>query len=114
MSVKPKDLVSYHCYGYDGIGIVVERDHPDSRWIRQQRNPDVAAIQASEMWWKVLPVKGGALILPDVFAEFLREPTYDDFIEAVDHANEHGRRTLAALFPDFVRRALAAATTTEH
>jgi hypothetical protein len=113
LDVKRKDLVRYRCYGYDGVGIIVERDYPDTSWIRHQRNSDVAAIPASAVWWKVYRLKGGAVILPDAFAEFLREPTYDDFIEAVDHSNEYGRRTLAFLFPDFVRRARHAAGSTD-
>jgi hypothetical protein len=58
-------------------------------------------------WWGVLLFGGGSVLVPGPLLTYLRDATYDDFLEAADSANAAGRETLLKLFPHYVNRLLA-------
>jgi hypothetical protein len=103
VAVRPGLLVKDD---HSRIGIVRQPEKvPSRRWLQELEHAEqVAALPADVRWWGVLPLDGGYVISPEPFLEVLREATYEDFLAAVDHANDVARRTLADLFPDYVRR----------
>jgi hypothetical protein len=89
--------------------IVVESaSTPDPSWIALQQDERVRHVPADTRWWTLFPLGGGALLCAEPFLTVVREASYDDFLRAVEHANVDGQRRLAALFPDYSARALAA------
>ena len=104
MPLKPRDLIIDNL---NREGIVVERaKRPTASWLADQDDVRVRALPADTAWWKVLPIRGGAVIVPEPLAQFVREGTIEDAMKAVEGANEHALRTIAQLFPDAVERAL--------
>ena len=89
------------------IGIVAEpARRPAASWLREQIHP-ISEHDASGQWWAVQPLEGGSILSPENLLKPLRPATYDDFLAAVDGANETGRRSLASLFPSYVQRAMS-------
>ncbi len=87
--------------------IAVERvGTPEESWLALQADPRMRELK-SEPWWRLLPLKGGAILKPEALIEVLGAATYDDVMTAVDHGNEAARRSLAALFPEVVAEAVA-------
>jgi hypothetical protein len=91
-------------------GIVRQKEgRPSAKWLAELDHADeVAALPADVPWWGILPLTGGYILCPQPLLTAVRQATYDDFLVAVDHANEAARRSLAELFPEFVARAAAA------
>lgn len=91
---------------YGRVGIVLgPTDVPSDDWLAEQVNLPLESAPNETTWWHVMPLTGGLVIAPEMALEPLRPATYEDFLIAVDHANVPGRRSLAVLFPEFVRRA---------
>lgn len=91
------------------LGIVAEkRPQPSAAWLAEQRHP-VSEAHVGAQWWAVMPLTGGLILSPEPLLQPLRRASYEDFTEAVEGANEHGRRSLATLFPEYVQRALGKA-----
>jgi len=78
-------------------GIVVEVcPCPDQAWLRMQRDRRVAAHRSAR-WWKLLPLSGGAVLVPEPLLEGRGRPTSLQHAVAARNANEHARRTLERL-----------------
>jgi uncharacterized protein YqcC (DUF446 family) len=104
MPLKPRDLIIDN---WEREGIVVERaKRPAAGWLSDQTDRRVLALPTDTVWWSVLDVRGGGVLVPEPLAQFIREATIDDAMRAVEHANEHALRTIAQLFPETVERAL--------
>lgn len=74
---------------------------PAASWLREQQDPRWRE-HADARWWNVLPLTGGAILVPEPLLRLIRAATRDDVMNAVNHGNEHARRTIAQLFPDIV------------
>lgn len=93
------------------LGIVAERTHrPSEAWLRQQLHP-MSDADVATPWWTVQPLDGGLILSPEPLLIPLRRATYDDFLAAAEGANVEGRKSLAALFPEYLDRARS---TVEH
>jgi len=93
---------------YQRVGIVcAKRPEPPADWINDQRNSEDIKRLGRTDWWAVMPLEGGYVLVPGPLLSYLRDATYDDFLEAADTANSAGRETLLKLFPDYVKRVLA-------
>jgi hypothetical protein len=104
MSLKPRDLIIDN---RDREGIVVERTkRPTASWLADQWDSRLRALPPDTTWWTVLPMSGGAVIVPESLARFVREATVEDAMRAVACGNEHALRTIAQLFPEAVEHAL--------
>jgi hypothetical protein len=104
MPLKPRDLIVDE---FEREGIVFERTRPPSRkWISDQSDRRVRDLPDDTIWWHVLVVRGGSVILAEPLTTFVREATIEDAMRAVEYANEHVRRTIGQLFPEAVERAM--------
>jgi hypothetical protein len=84
------------------IGILVGKEpQPPAKRLAEQHDARWRAHAAAE-WWAVMPLNGGLLLVPEPLLRPLRAATRDDVMFAVDHANDHGRCTIADLFSDIV------------
>lgn len=84
-------------YGREGIVYSRER-RPNAKWLANQ--DDVRVQNAEGPWWKVLPLDGGAVILPEDLGNFIRRATVDDLQKLVRaQQSEHaGTVVLTELF----------------
>jgi hypothetical protein len=97
MSLKPRDVIVDN---WDREGIVVEQaERPAAGWLKDQQDSKVAALPPDTVWWRVLCIHGGAVIVPEPFARFVRQATIDDAMSAVACANANARRMIGQLFP---------------
>lgn len=103
--VQLRDLVRDN---RDRLGIVVARypGQPGRKWLEEQfdermRDPD------HRVWWNVMPLDGGLVIVPDALLHFVRPATFDDALQAVSGGNEAAVKTLIGLFPSLVEYARA-------
>ncbi len=104
MPLKPRDLIIDN---WDRECIVVERvKRPAAGWLADQTDSRVLALPADTIWWSVLDIRGGGVLVPEPLAQFVREATIDDAMRAVEYANEYTLRTIGQLFPEAVERAL--------
>jgi hypothetical protein len=104
MPLKPRDLIIDNL---DREGIVVARQkRPAAGWLADQTDSRVRALPADTIWWSVLVIRGGSVIVAEPLAGFVREATVEDVMRAVEYANDHALRTLAFLFPEAIERAL--------
>lgn len=81
------------------VGLVYSKERPPSaKWLAEQE--DVRIQHSTGPWWKVLPLDGGAIIVPAELATFLRRASVDDLLAlARCQQNEHaGTATLVELF----------------
>lgn len=94
---------------HNRTGIVRQLEpRPSAKWLRELVHADeVAALPVDVRWWGVLPLDGGYVLSPEPMLRPIRETSYEDFFAAVEGGNEAARRSLAELFPDYVRRAAA-------
>jgi hypothetical protein len=96
-SLRPRDLILDN---YNRLGIVVERtNRPSQSWILEQRDTSVRGL-GDCVWWNVMPLDGGLVIVPEPQAHLQREATVEDALQAVEYANEPAVKTLLALFPE--------------
>jgi hypothetical protein len=85
------------------VGIVVERvERPTTAWIRDQKDQRVRDLSDDEAWWRVLPLEGGSVLVPDSLATRMREATYGDVMKAIESGNDHAARELAFVFPEIL------------
>lgn len=91
--------------GHEGIVLSKESDPPQD-WLNEQLDPAVKNLPATVQWWGVMPFDGGYLLCAEPLLTWLREITYDDFLQAADHAGLEGRLKLAKVFPHYVDLAL--------
>ena len=54
-----------------------------------------------------MPFGGGYLLCPGPELKYIRDATYDDFLDAADTAQVAGRERLIKIFPQYVTRVLA-------
>jgi len=83
---------------------------PDTAWLARQDDERLRSHYESR-WWRVMILPGYVYAgdvtdVPEPLLSYVREPSYDDLMALVEHANIHGRRTIAALFPDLIENAL--------
>jgi hypothetical protein len=99
------DLV-VDCYGNEGIVLSTER-RPSAAWLGEQS--DERMRKAVGPWWNVLPLDGGAVIVPDDLGRFVRRATIDDFLQLIDaQQNEHaGQVTAIELLRNLRRKKIA-------
>jgi hypothetical protein len=92
---------------YGRFGIVCERrSKPSEDWIGEQINSKDIEKLGETGWWGVMPLDGGFSWAPGPHLTYVREATYEDFLQAADFANSAGRETLLKVFPDYVNRLL--------
>jgi len=84
-------------FGREGIVYSKER-RPSAKWLAEQEDSRVQ--QSAGPWWKVLPLNGGAVIVPTELGTFVRRATIDDLLRVVEvQQTEHaGTVTLVELF----------------
>lgn len=84
-------------FGREGIVYSKER-RPSVKWLAEQE--DVRVQQSAGPWWKVLPLDGGAVIVPAELGTFLRRANVDDLLKVMgSQQTEHaGTVTLVELF----------------
>jgi len=71
---------------------------PSAKWLAEQ---DDARVQlAAGPWWKVLPLDGGAVIVPDELGTVVRRATVDDLLRLMESQQTEyaGNATLVELF----------------
>ncbi len=95
-SISIGDLIVDN-YGREGLVYSKER-RPSAKWIAEQE--DVRVHESAGPWWKVLPLNGGAVIVPAELGTFLRRATVDDLLKVMStQQTEHaGTVTLLELF----------------
>src|SRR3954468_15639973 len=104
MPLKPRDLIIDN---WDREGIVHQQvKRPAKGWLADQSDSRVQAMPADTIWWSVLDIRGGSVIVPEPLATFVREATVEDVMRAAEYANDYALRTLAFLFPEAIERAL--------
>jgi len=104
MSLKPRDLIIDN---WERECIVVERvRRPAASWLADQTDSEVQTLPAEIVWWRVLDIRGGGVLVPEPLAQFVREATIEDAMRAVEYANDYALRTIGQLFPEAVERAL--------
>ena len=104
MPLKPRDLIIDN---WDRESIVSERaTRPSAKWLARQSDKRVDPLPPETVYWTVLPIRGGAVLVPEPLAQFVREATVEDAMRAAEHANEAALRAIARLFPDALEQAL--------
>ena len=104
MPLKPRDLIIDN---WDREGIVVERvEQPKASWLAGQTDSRMRGLPQETIWWIVLDVRGGAVIVPEPLAQFVREATIEDAMRAAEYANAHALRIIGQLFPEAIDKAL--------
>jgi hypothetical protein len=63
--------------GREGLVYAKER-RPGAKWLAEQ--DDVRIRQSAGPWWKVLPLDGGAVIVPSELGTFVRRANVDDLL----------------------------------
>src|SRR6186713_3425581 len=66
---------------------------PSASWLREQVDERLRQHR-DRQWWCVMPLTGGALLLPQAILQLRGTPTRDQILMAVDHASESGRRSI--------------------
>jgi hypothetical protein len=88
MNLKAKDLITDN---NGRLGIVLERaKEPDSDWLKIQRDTRMREVPIGTIWWHVLPLSGGGILVPETLAKFEREATNEDLLEAYNNSNAAG------------------------
>ena len=100
VEVIPAEVPGLRRRGKEGI-LVGRHAEPPEDWLRSQQDSRWREYRDA-CWWKVLPLEGGSLLVPEPVLRPVRRPSYNDVMTAVTYANEHGRRTIAGLYPDLV------------
>lgn len=95
--IKPGDLL---CDNYGREGIAIEQvPSPDAEWLEQQEDRRMVELRGS-IWWKVIPLTGGLVTVPESLSHLLRPAGPADRSKALTNANEFGVRLLKMVFPD--------------
>lgn len=94
------------CYANEGIVLSVAR-RPSAKWLGVQE--DERMRNAVGPWWNVLPLDGGAVMVPDDLGKFVRRATVDDVLKLVDaQQSEHaGQVTAIELLKNLREKKLA-------
>src|SRR5258708_19837820 len=78
MSLKPRDLFVVN---WNREGIVVERSkQPAAGWLAKQTDARMCEVPEGTAWWLVLDLRGGAVVVPEPLARFVREAPTEDVI----------------------------------
>lgn len=95
-SISIGDLIIDHL-GREGLVYSKER-RPSAKWLAEQE--DVRVRQATGPWWKVLPLEGGAVIVPAEMGALVRRAHVDDLLKLMgSQQTEHAATvTLVELF----------------
>src|SRR5207248_3036993 len=101
--VRPRDLVTDN---RGRLGIVISRNprRPSRKWLEEQfdarmRDPN------HRLWWNVMPLDGGFVIVPEGLLQIVRQASFDDAIQAAAGGNEAAVKTLMGMFPELVEYA---------
>lgn len=101
MNLTPKDLITDH---RGRLGIVLEKaKSPDAEWLKIQSDGSMQKVPVGTVWWNVLPLDGGVVLVPESLAKFEREATTEDIMEAynkINAANPLTFRQFLAKFED--------------
>ncbi|WP_172204464.1 hypothetical protein [Niveibacterium sp. COAC-50] len=91
-------------FGREGIVYSKER-RPSAKWLAEQEDSRVK--QSPGPWWRVLPLDGGAAIVPAELGTFVRRASIDDLLKLVlAQQSEHaGTVTLLELFKALSKQA---------
>lgn len=85
MSLKPKDLITDN---RGRLGIVLEKAKaPDVEWLKIQRDSRMKEVPVGTVWWHVLPLEGGGILVPEYLANFEREATSEDIMEVYKNSS---------------------------
>jgi hypothetical protein len=100
---RPRDLVIDN---RDRVGIVTSRHprQPGRKWLDDQSD-DRMRDPAHRIWWNVMPLDGGLVVVPEGLMRIVREATLADALQAVAGGNEAAVKTLLDLFPELVEYA---------
>lgn len=113
-SPSPGDLVEVEHEPVAGLavqpegrkGIAVAREpRPSQRWLDSQQDGRWRE-HADAPWWSVAPLEGGLVLVPERLLVSRGRASRDVVMQAVAHANDHGARALAAIFPEIVAELL--------
>jgi hypothetical protein len=90
------------------IGIVcTEEPEPPSDWIDEQLDVERIKSFGKTNWWGISPFGGGYLLVAEPLLTYVRDATYDDFLEVADTAGVASRKRLVEIFPHYVNQLLA-------
>lgn len=104
MSLKPKDLITDN---RGRLGIVLEKAKaPDAEWLKIQKDSRMREVPVESVWWNVLPLDGGGILVPESLAKFEREATSEDFMEAYNHSGVTEFLTFQQFFSKLMDRQL--------
>lgn len=98
--IQPRDLVYDN---RDRLGIVISRypRQPSRKWLEEQFDERIRD-PGHRVWWNVMPLDGGLVIVPEGLLRLVRPATFDDALRAVAGGNEAAVKTLIGLFPELV------------
>ena len=101
--VRPRDLVADN---HDRLGIVTSRKprQPGRGWLADQLDERMRD-PSHRIWWNVMPLEGGLVVVPEGLIRIVREATLPDAIQAVAGGNEAAVKVLIDLFPELVEYA---------
>lgn len=82
--------------GREGIVLASAR-RPSAKWLADQN--DVRMRSASGRWWRVVPLDGGGVCVPEDLAVVVRRATVDDILSVMrNDSNDGGEAFLRHLF----------------
>jgi hypothetical protein len=101
--VQLRDLVRDN---RDRLGIVVSRypRQPSRKWLAEQFDERMGD-PSHGVWWNVIPLDGGLVIVPEGLLHLVRAATFEDALQAVAGGNEAAVKALIGLFPQLVEHA---------
>ena len=99
MPLKPRDLIVDN-WGREGI-VAKRARKPSASWLSGQLDDKMRQLPKDTIWWEVLNFRGGAVIVPEPLAQFVREATIEDAMRAAQCANQPALDILKRLFPKF-------------
>lgn len=107
-SVRPRHLVIDN-HGRPGIVIARHARQPSRKWLDEQFDARMRE-PVHHIWWNVMPLDGGLVVVPEGLLQVEREATLADTLQAVAGGNESAVKTLIDLFPELAdyARSLAA------
>jgi len=102
MKLKPKDLITDN---RGRLGIVLEKaKQPDANWLNIQHDTRMQEVPVGTVWWHVLPLDGGGILVPESLAKFEREATSEDFMEAYNKSGVTEFLTFQQFLGKFMKR----------
>lgn len=81
-------------------GIVLSRSRtPSVKWRNAQDDQRMRVTEG--IWWRVVPLDGGGILVPEELAHFLRRANVDDIVKVMDgDSTDDGQATLLFLLAE--------------